>query len=34
VLITEPSSPSLTPFAPPRLFGGHFDDFACQADGT
>ena len=23
----------LTPLAPPRLFGGHFDDFACQADG-
>ena len=30
----EPSSPSLTPLAPPRLFGAHFDDFACQADGT
>ena len=29
----EPSSPSLTPFAPPVLFGGHFDDFACQPNG-
>eukprot|EP01043_Picozoa_sp_COSAG02_P098607 COSAG02_NODE_34748_length_478_cov_25.343008_1_plen_112_part_10 len=34
VPIPEPSSPSLTPFAPPRLFGGHFDDFACAAGGT
>eukprot|EP01043_Picozoa_sp_COSAG02_P011772 COSAG02_NODE_439_length_22308_cov_18.013508_18_plen_260_part_00 len=31
----EPSSPSLTPFAsPPRLFGGHFGNFACAAGGT
>ena len=34
VPIPEPSSPSLTPFAPPRLFGGHFDDFPCAAGGT
>ena len=34
VPISEPSSPSCTPSAPPRLNGGHFGHFACAAGGT